>query len=117
MNGILVKRFDRPDSTRSFDKGSFETVRVGPMTIGRARYEPGWKWSVDVGRSLGQKSCPVEHVGMVVSGRVAVKMDDGELVELKAGDLFHIAPGHDSWVLGEEPYVSLHLGGADDYAR
>ncbi|MEE9133456.1 MAG: cupin domain-containing protein [Gemmatimonadota bacterium] len=69
-----------------------------------------------VGPFTGAASCEVEHVGMVVSGRVAVKMDDGETYELGPGDIFHVAPGHDSWVVGEEPYVSIHLLGAGDYA-
>jgi hypothetical protein len=77
MYEVILKRFDQPDDIRTFEKGCFELVRIGGMTIGRARYEPGWRWS--------------EHVG--------------------------IAPGHDSWVIGDEPYVSLHFMGAGDYAR
>jgi quercetin dioxygenase-like cupin family protein len=86
------------------------------MTIGRATYEPGWKWSEHVGPSVGRTSCNVEHVGIVFSGRATAAMDDGTIYELKAGDVFYIPPGHDSWVLGDEPYVSLHLAGAADYA-
>jgi quercetin dioxygenase-like cupin family protein len=87
------------------------------MTIGRATYEPGWKWSEHVGRAMGIKSCSVEHIGLVVSGRATAAMDDGRVIEMKAGDIFYIAPGHDSWVVGDEPYVSLHLMGASDYAQ
>jgi quercetin dioxygenase-like cupin family protein len=86
------------------------------MTIGRATYEPGWKWSTHVGKSLGKSSCEVEHVGIVISGRATAAMDNGHVVEMKAGDLFYIEPGHDSWVVGDEPYVSLHLMGAGNYA-
>jgi hypothetical protein len=106
-----------PDEVRTFEKGRFELVRLGGMTIGRATYEPGWKWSEHVGRAVGAKSCSVEHVGMVVSGRATAAMDDGRVIEMKAGDLFYIAPGHDSWVVGDEPYVSIHLMGADAYAK
>jgi hypothetical protein len=113
---VILKRFDNPDEVRTFDKGKFELVHLAGMTIGRATYEPGWKWSAHVGRGLGKKSCDVEHVGLVVSGRATAAMDDGRIVEIKAGDIFYIAPGHDSWVVGEEPYVSLHLMGASDYA-
>ena len=116
MLDVILKRFDHPDETRNFEKGKFELVNVGGMTIGRATYQPGWKWSLHVGRSLGQKSCSVEHVGMVVSGRATAAMDDGRVIEMKAGDVFYIAPGHDSWVIGEEPYVSLHFMGAAQYA-
>ncbi len=116
MDDIGIKRFDSPDDTRVFEKGRFETVEIGGITIGRASYEPGWKWSEHVGPGIGKTSCSIEHVGMVVSGRVKVQMDDGEEFELQAGDLFSIPPGHDSWVVGDEPYVSLHLMGAREYA-
>jgi mannose-6-phosphate isomerase-like protein (cupin superfamily) len=114
---LILKRFETPDEVRHFDKGHFEIVRVGCMTIGRATYQPGWKWSVDVGAALGTESCVVEHVGMVVSGCATAAMDDGTIVEMKAGDVFYVPPGHDSWVVGNEPYVSLHFLGAEDYAN
>lgn len=82
---FLIKRFDQPDEVRTFEKGIFETVKIGSMTIGRASYEPGWKWS--------------------------------RYYEMRAADLFYIGPGHDSWVVGDEPYVSLHFLGAEHYAR
>jgi hypothetical protein len=114
---VILKRFESPDESRAFEKGHFEVVNVGGMTIGRASYEPGWKWSTHVGRAMGKKSCDVEHVGIVVSGRSIAAMDDGREIEMKAGDVFYIAPGHDSWVVGDEPYVSLHLMGAEKYAN
>jgi ethanolamine utilization protein EutQ (cupin superfamily) len=116
MFEVMLKRFEQPDEIRTFEKGRFELVRVGGMTIGRARYEPGWKWSAHVGPAAGTKRCSVEHVGMVLSGRATAAMDDGRVIEMKAGDVFYIASGHDSWVVGNEPYVSIHLMGADAYA-
>jgi quercetin dioxygenase-like cupin family protein len=116
MNDVILKRFEHPDDVRTFDKGKFEVVHAGGMTIGRATYEPGWKWSVDVGAALGKKSCDVEHVGVVVTGCATAAMDDGRVFEMRAGDIFYIPPGHDSWVVGDEPYVSLHLMGAGAYA-
>jgi quercetin dioxygenase-like cupin family protein len=113
---VILKRFENPDEVRSFERGKFELVRLGGMTIGRASYDPGWKWSEHVGKTLGKKSCDVEHVGIVLSGRATAAMDDGRVIEMKAGDIFYIAPGHDSWVIGDEPYVSLHLTSADQYA-
>ncbi len=116
---VILKRFETPDEVRTFDKGRFELVRLGGMTIGRATYQPGWKWSVDVGEAGGLSRCDVEHVGMVVSGCATAAMDNGEIVEMKAGDILYIPPGppgHDSWVVGDEPYVSLHFLGADTYA-
>lgn len=117
MNDITLKRFDAPDETRTFPKGRFDLVKLCDVTIGRATYEPGWRWSEHVGKALGQSLCDVEHVGLVVSGRATAEMRDGTVVELKAGDLFHIRPGHDSRVVGDEPYVSLHFLGTESYAQ
>jgi quercetin dioxygenase-like cupin family protein len=114
---VILKRFESPDEIRTFEKGKFEIVHIGGMVLGRATYEPGWKWSVHVGKALGAKSCSVEHVGIVVSGRATAAMDDGRVIEMKAGDVFYIPSGHDSWVVGTEAYVSLHLLGADKYAH
>jgi mannose-6-phosphate isomerase-like protein (cupin superfamily) len=113
---LRIQRFDEPDDRRSFEKGTFEIVRVGGVTLGRASYQPGWKWSQHVGPSVGTKLCEVEHVGIVLSGRAVVAMADGTEFVLEPGDAFAIPSGHDSWVVGEEPYVSLHVHGADHYA-
>ena len=113
---VVLKRFEHPDEIREFELGRFELVKLGGMTIGRATYQPGWRWSVHVGTSTGMASCQVEHVGMVLAGRATAAMDNGAVIEMRAGDMFHIPPGHDSWVVGDEPYVSLHFMGAEDYA-
>jgi mannose-6-phosphate isomerase-like protein (cupin superfamily) len=117
MFDVTLKRFDQPDETRNFPKGKFDLVRIGGMTIGRATYEPGWKWSVDIGGPAALTYCTTEHVGLVVTGRAVVAMESGQVVEMTAGDLFYVAPGHDSWVVGNEPYVSLHFMGATEYVR
>lgn len=114
---LEIKRFERPDETRTFEKGTFQVVSIGEMTIGRARYEPGWKWSEHVGRVTGAALCDVAHLGMVVSGRAAVAMSDGTELVMEPGDVFAVPPGHDSWVVGDEPYVSIHFLGAQDYAH
>jgi hypothetical protein len=115
---VILKRFESPDETRTLVKGKFEVVRLGGMTIGRATYEPGWKWSEHVGPGVGAVRCTVEHVGMVLSGCATAAFDDGSVVEMRAGELFYIPPiPHDSWVVGDRPYVSLHFMGADHYAR
>ena len=114
---VVLKRFAQPDEVRKMTKGRFELVRIGGMTIGRATYDPGWKWSEHVGPEVGQTRCTVEHVGMVLSGAATAAFDDGHVVELRAGDLFYIPPiPHDSWVIGDVPYVSLHFLGAEHYA-
>ncbi len=115
---VVLKRFDQPEETRLLTKGKFEIVRLGGMTIGRATYEPGWKWSEHVGPQVGATRCDVEHIGLVLTGSAAVAFDDGRIVEMKAGELFYIpSVPHDSWVIGEEEYVSLHFLGADHYAK
>jgi quercetin dioxygenase-like cupin family protein len=113
---LTLVNLESPTETRTFDRGRFELYQVGPMTIGRATYEPGWRWSEHVGAASGASSCMVEHVGLVVSGRAAVKMDDGEERVMEPGDLFYVPPGHDSWVVGNEPYISLHVMGSENYA-
>lgn len=113
-----MKRFDEPDETRHFEKGRFEIVRIGGLTIGRATYEPGWKWSEHVGKQTGAELCEVEHVGLVVSGHAVAAVSDGRIIELDPGNLFYIpALAHDSWVVGDEPYVSLHFLGAEHYSK
>lgn len=113
----VLKRFDTPDEVREMTLGRFEVVRLGGMTIGRATYAPGWRWSTHVGPEVGQAWCAVEHVGLVLSGSATAAFAGGPVIEMKAGDLFHIpAVPHDSWVVGDEPYVSLHFLGADHYA-
>jgi quercetin dioxygenase-like cupin family protein len=115
---VDLKRFDTPDETRTFEKGRFEIVRIGGVEIGRATYEPGWRWSLHVGPGVGAERCAVEHVGLVLSGTATAAFADGRVIELKPGFLFHIpAEPHDSWVVGDEPYVSLHFLGAGGYAR
>jgi hypothetical protein len=114
---LILKRFERPDDVRVFEKGRFEIVRIGGMSIGRATYEPGWKWSVDVGPLVGATRCLVEHVGLVLAGSATVAFDGGRVLTLRTGDLFHVGPvPHDSWVVGKVPYVSLHFTGAEHYA-
>ena len=116
---MILRRFETPDEVR--EMVNMWPVRDRPprrLTIGRATYQPGWKWSEHVGPAVGASRCTVEHVGLVLSGTATVAFGDGRVLELRAGDLFHIPPDpHDSWVVGYEPYVSLHFLGAEHYAR
>jgi quercetin dioxygenase-like cupin family protein len=115
---VILKRFEQPDETRSMTFGKFEVVHIGGVTIGRATYQPGWKWSEHVGPGVGLTRCPVEHVGLVLSGEATAAFEDGRVIPLRAGDLFYIPPTpHDSWVVGNELYVSLHFLGAEKYAK
>jgi quercetin dioxygenase-like cupin family protein len=115
---VTLKAFEQPDEVRTFEKGRFEIVRIGGTVVGRATYEPGWRWSAHVGPATGATRCALEHVGLVVSGVATVAFEDGRVIEMRPGQLFHVpALPHDSWVVGDEPYVSLHLMGAAHYAR
>ena len=114
---VILKRFESPDEVRHMVKGRFELVRLCGVTIGRATYEPGWRWSVHVGPAVGATRCSVEHVGLVLSGTATAAFGEEHVVELHAGELFYIPPiPHDSWVVCDEPYVSLHFLGAEHYA-
>jgi quercetin dioxygenase-like cupin family protein len=115
---VILRRFETPDETRVMEKGKFEVVHIGGLTVGRATYEPGWRWSEHVGPTVGTTRCTVAHVGLVVSGTATAALEDGRVFELRAGDLFYIPQmAHDSWVVGDAPYVSLHFLGADHYAK
>ena len=116
--GVILRCFDEPDEVRRFPKGRFETVSIGGRTFGRATYEPGWRWSLHVGPTVRADRCPLEHLGLVLSGCATAAFEDGHVIELRAGQLFYIPPiPHDSWVIGNEPYISLHFLGADQYGR
>lgn len=110
-----VRRFDHPDDTTMFELGRVDLVEIGGITLGRARYQPGWRWSEHANRTPGQRFCQTAHVGIVVSGRNLIQMEDGQEFEIRAGDIFEIGPGHDSSVIGDEPYESLHLAGVGAY--
>jgi len=115
----VIRRFEAPDEVRPMLSGSFDIVRIDGVLMGRATYEPGWRWSSHVGRALNQEYCDVEHLGVVISGALIAEFaGNRRVIELKAGDLFYIPPEpHDSWVVGTEPYVALHLLGGAEYAK
>lgn len=118
MIEVILKRFENPDEVRVFEKGRFEIINIGGMTIGKATYEPGWKWSQHVSPTAGTAFCEVAHIGMVVSGRATAAIKDGAVDVLEPGTVFYIPPvAHDSWVIGDEPYVSLHFLGAEQYTK
>jgi len=116
MAGVpQIVRLGLPDEVRRFPYGRLELYRVGNHEIGRAVYQPGWRWSEHMGPIVGTALCEVDHLGLVLSGRAAMRMADGTERVLGPGDLFAILPGHDSWVVGDEEYVSLHLSEAGAY--
>ena len=102
-----VKNIDTPDERRTFEHGSLDVVNLTGATIGRAVFQPGWKWSTDIKPLVGTQSCQVAHTGYIISGRLGVRMDDGHEYDFGPGDAHVVAPGHDAWVVGDEPCIAL----------
>ena len=111
------KSLNSAEEVRKFDKGKVELVNVAGATIGRATFEPGWKWSTCVGPIAKTKSCQAAHLGYQISGTMTTRMDDGTESISKAGDVLNIPPGHDAWVVGNETVVVIDFQGMVDYAR
>jgi quercetin dioxygenase-like cupin family protein len=119
MAGMTRKNFDSPDETRPFEdkKGKLEVINTDGGAVGRATFEPGWKWSEHVKPIAKTDSCQAAHTGYYVSGRMKVVMDDGEEVEYGPGDFASIPPGHDAWTVGDEACVVIDWQGFADYAK
>jgi hypothetical protein len=117
--GIETKSFDSPDETRTPDKTKLEVVQLGDTTAGRATFQPGWKWSECIKPVVGTDSCQARHVGAVISGRLHVVHEDGSEGDAGPGDAYVIEPGHDAWVLGDEPFVAFEFESktAAEYAK
>src|SRR5919199_2226967 len=114
---IVKKSFDSPDETRPIPKGKVEVANLGAVTAMRATFEPGWKWSESVKQVAGTESCQTAHMGYMESGRMVVRMDDGTEHEFAPGDVCTIPPGHDAWVVGDEPVVFIDFQGGAGYAK
>jgi len=113
MASIEKKSFNSPDETKTpFDKGKIEVLNIGNLTVLRETLEPGWKWSEHVKPTVGGNSCQKFHVKYIISGKQRVVMNDGTEMDLVPGDLAVIQPGHDAWVVGDEPNVLIELAGA-----
>ena len=102
---------DSPHETRPFqDHGHMDVITLGDFTLGRGVFEPGWRWSADVKPIAGTDSCQTLHTGFCLSGQMSVAMDDGTEMQIGAGDVVVIAPGHDAWTVGDEACVLLDTG-------
>ena len=105
------QNFDSPHERRDFkDHGHLDVVTLGEFTLGRAVFEPGWRWSNDVKPIAGTESCQVHHTGLCVSGQMTIKFEDGHELDLGPGDVVDIDPGHDAWTVGDEACVMLDTG-------
>jgi class 3 adenylate cyclase len=108
---VLARNLSSPDEIIEFPRGRAHNVTLGELTVGRLVQEPGWRWSEQIKPIAGTESCQFHHIGVGVSGRAVVRMDDGTEVVISAGDVFDIPPGHDQWVVGDEPAISIIWGG------
>ncbi len=108
---LQKRNLSQPDEVRPVGRGRLEVVALGDSVLGRISYEPGWRWSEDVRPIVKTELCEVHHVGYVVSGQLHTEMRDGSVMEVRAGDVFEFPPGHDAWVIGDEPWVSIDWAG------
>ena len=117
MAGVVSKNLDAPEEVRKPEKTEISIVRVETTEVGRFTFQPGWRWSECIKPVVGTDSCQAEHLGYAISGRIRVEHEDGTSADIGAGDAYHIAPGHDAWVVGDEPFVGLEFKSAGEYAE
>jgi hypothetical protein len=117
MKKAELGRFGKPDEVREFPKGRLELIRIGGATVGRATFEPGWRWSTSLQPIAKTKSCEAPHFQYHVSGVLKVLMDDGTELECRPGDVSLLPAGHDGWVVGNEPVIVVDFQGMIDFAK
>ena len=117
MAQMQKRNMSEAEEVRTFDHGTVELVTMGGVTFGKATLQPGWKWSTCVKPIAGTESCQAPHLQYLLSGRLHVVMDDGSEMEFGPGDVGQIPPGHDAWVVGDEPVVAIDITGMGDYAK
>jgi class 3 adenylate cyclase len=117
VSGPQLKNLRSPDDVFRAEGIIERSVHLGEQTIGRATIQPGWRWSVDVQPTVGTQSCAVRHLGVVLGGRFHVRMDDGREIDIGPDDVFDIPPGHDAWVVGDEPFETVEIAGIYGYGR
>lgn len=117
VSKLEIKSHDQPDELRTPDKTRVEVVRLTDYTLGRFIFQPGWRWSECVKPVVKTDKCQAAHVGYAVSGSIAVQMNDGSETTIKPGMSYTIPPGHDAWVVGNEPFVGIEVMSAETYAK
>jgi hypothetical protein len=119
MGDIAAKRFEQPDETRSFDRGSGAVVNLAGSTAARVSLEPGWRWSSSVKPIVGTDSCQAHHVGYALSGTLHVVSEEGTEIDIGPDDVYEILPGHDAWVAGDDTFQALEFDSktAETYAK
>jgi class 3 adenylate cyclase len=117
MARLQRKHVSKPDEVRTFTNGRVEIFALDDVDVGLQYFAPGWRWSADVKPIAGTAFCQYHHVGYVLSGAAHVEMEDGVSLEIEANSIFEIPPGHDAWVIGDEPWVTVDFAGMRSYAR
>ena len=117
MASVASRSFDSPDETRTPPNTRVEVVRLGGDTAARFTFQPGWRWSESVKPTVGTDSCQARHVGAILSGHLHIVHTDGTEADARAGDAYVVEPGHDAWVVGDEPVVALEFQSAETYAK
>jgi len=117
MEKAEVKSFGAPDEVREFPKGRVETVTIGGTTVGYAKLEPGWRWSESVKPIAKTESCQAPHFQYHIAGVLRVRMDDGTEFDCKPGDVSSLPPGHDAWVVGDEPVIVVDFHGMTNFGK
>ena len=117
MPRLQAKSFSTPDDVRTMPKVRFETVQLDDATVGHCYFDPGWHWSADMGPLMGATTCPIRHLGYSMSGQLHVVMDDGQPLEVGPDTVFDIPPGHDKWVVGDEPWIAIEWGASGRAVR
>ncbi len=117
MPGVDAKSFDTPDETRTPPNTRVEVVKLGGETAARFTFQPGWRWSTSIKPTAGTDSCQARHVGAILSGHLHIVHNDGNEGDARAGDAYVVEPGHDAWVVGDEPVVALEFESAATYAK
>ncbi len=117
MASTVKKEFKSPDDIRNFEKGKVEVVKINGGTVGRFTLEPGWRWSEHVRPIAGTEWCEAPHFQYIESGRVHIHTKEGQDFEAGPGDVIFLRPGHDGWVVGDEPVIAIDWTGAGEYAK
>ncbi len=117
MNKAEMKSFGKPDEVREFPKGRLELIKIGGVTVGRAIFEPGWRWATSVQPLAKTKSCEAPHFQYHLAGVLRIRMDDGTEIECHPGDVSFLPSGHDAWVVGDQPAIVVDFQGMLDYAK
>lgn len=117
MARLQRQRFSEPSAVRRFPHGRIDVVELDDNVVGRMTYEPGWRWSVDIKPTAGTDRCQNHHLGVTLQGRLRVEMADGTELEVGPGEVFEFPPGHDAWVVGDEPWISVDFLAMRTYGR